>query len=186
MVPGLATWRFGATGRAITCVAIVQLATYRWILVRCAKVQLRRSLQWTIVQCTIRVHEPEHLPMAMRPRRSVLYVPGDNEHALEKAKTLAADSIIIDLEDSVSPANKEIARRHAISVDPRRRLRHARSRPARQSDRDALGHGRFARGHRVRRRMPYSFRRFLIPATSSARPKSSRPQRQRRTFGFGQ
>ncbi len=54
--------------------------------------------------------------MAMRPRRSVLYVPGDNEHALEKAKTLAADSIIIDLEDSVSPANKEIARRHAISV----------------------------------------------------------------------
>ena len=54
--------------------------------------------------------------MAMRPRRSVLYVPGDNEHALEKARTLAADSIIIDLEDSVSPANKEIARRHAISV----------------------------------------------------------------------
>jgi citrate lyase subunit beta / citryl-CoA lyase len=54
--------------------------------------------------------------MAMRPRRSVLYVPGDNEHALEKAKTLAADSIIIDLEDSVSPANKEIARKHAISV----------------------------------------------------------------------
>jgi citrate lyase subunit beta / citryl-CoA lyase len=54
--------------------------------------------------------------MAMRPRRSVLYVPGDNEHALEKAKKLPADSIIIDLEDSVAPANKEIARRHAVSV----------------------------------------------------------------------
>jgi citrate lyase subunit beta/citryl-CoA lyase len=51
-----------------------------------------------------------------RPRRSVLYVPGDNEHALEKAKTLPADSIIIDLEDSVAPMNKETARKHAVAV----------------------------------------------------------------------
>ena len=54
--------------------------------------------------------------MVMRPRRSVLYVPGDNERALEKAKTLSTDSIIIDLEDSVAPTNKETARRHAIAV----------------------------------------------------------------------
>lgn len=53
---------------------------------------------------------------AMRPRRSVLYVPADKEHALEKAKTLDADSIIIDLEDSVAPVNKEAARAKAVAV----------------------------------------------------------------------
>lgn len=52
----------------------------------------------------------------VRPRRSVLYVPGDNERALEKAKRLPADSIIIDLEDSVAPSNKEFARQQAVAV----------------------------------------------------------------------
>ncbi|OLR90122.1 HpcH/HpaI aldolase/citrate lyase family protein [Actinokineospora bangkokensis] len=41
-----------------------------------------------------------------RPRRSVLYMPGANERALEKAKGLAADALILDLEDSVSPDKK--------------------------------------------------------------------------------
>jgi citrate lyase subunit beta/citryl-CoA lyase len=54
--------------------------------------------------------------MAMRPRRSVLYLPGDNDRALEKARSLPADSIIIDLEDSVSPTNKEKARNQAIAA----------------------------------------------------------------------
>jgi citrate lyase subunit beta/citryl-CoA lyase len=54
--------------------------------------------------------------MAMRPRRSVLYLPGDNERALEKARTLPADAIIIDLEDSVAPSNKEVARAHATEA----------------------------------------------------------------------
>ena len=49
----------------------------------------------------------------LRPRRSVLYVPGDNERALEKTQSLAADAIIIDLEDSVAPSNKEQARAQA-------------------------------------------------------------------------
>ncbi|GAA3063929.1 HpcH/HpaI aldolase/citrate lyase family protein [Actinokineospora globicatena] len=40
------------------------------------------------------------------PRRSVLYMPGANERALEKAKTLDADALILDLEDSVSPDAK--------------------------------------------------------------------------------
>ena len=53
--------------------------------------------------------------MAMRPRRSVLYIPGDNERALEKSRSLAADSIIIDLEDSVAPGNKEAAREKSIT-----------------------------------------------------------------------
>ena len=59
---------------------------------------------------------PEPTPMAMRPRRSVLYVPGDNERAIDKAKTLAADSIILDLEDSVAPANKELARKQTVAA----------------------------------------------------------------------
>ncbi|HEX2526025.1 MAG TPA: CoA ester lyase [Geminicoccus sp.] len=47
---------------------------------------------------------------AVRPRRSVLYMPGSNARALEKAKTLAADALILDLEDSVAPDAKDAAR----------------------------------------------------------------------------
>jgi citrate lyase subunit beta / citryl-CoA lyase len=47
---------------------------------------------------------------ALRPRRSVLYMPGANERALEKAKGLAADAIIFDLEDAVAPDAKADAR----------------------------------------------------------------------------
>ncbi|MDP4023106.1 CoA ester lyase [Methylobacterium sp. NEAU 140] len=46
----------------------------------------------------------------LRLRRSVLYMPGSNQRALEKAKTLPVDSIILDLEDAVGPEEKEIAR----------------------------------------------------------------------------
>lgn len=48
--------------------------------------------------------------MTIRPRRSLLYMPGSNARALEKAKTLAADGVILDLEDSVAPEAKEAAR----------------------------------------------------------------------------
>lgn len=48
--------------------------------------------------------------MTVRPRRSVLYMPGANERALEKAKTLPADALILDLEDSVAPEGKLAAR----------------------------------------------------------------------------
>ena len=47
---------------------------------------------------------------AERPRRSCLYMPGTNARAHEKAKTLAADVLIFDLEDSVAPGTKEAAR----------------------------------------------------------------------------
>ena len=47
---------------------------------------------------------------ALRPRRSVLYMPGANERALEKAKTLETDALILDLEDAVAPDAKEEAR----------------------------------------------------------------------------
>lgn len=46
----------------------------------------------------------------LRPRRSVLYMPGANERALEKAKTLETDALILDLEDAVAPDAKEQAR----------------------------------------------------------------------------
>jgi citrate lyase subunit beta/citryl-CoA lyase len=46
----------------------------------------------------------------LRPRRSVLYMPGANERALEKAKGLPADALILDLEDAVAPDAKAAAR----------------------------------------------------------------------------
>ena len=48
--------------------------------------------------------------MQVRPRRSVLYMPGSNARALEKAKSIAADAMILDLEDAVAPEAKEAAR----------------------------------------------------------------------------
>ena len=54
--------------------------------------------------------------MTIRPRRSVLYMPGSNARALEKAKTLAADGIILDLEDSVAPDAKEAARQQVADA----------------------------------------------------------------------
>ena len=48
-----------------------------------------------------------------RPRRSVLYMPAANERALEKAKDIQADALILDLEDAVAPDSKEIAREQA-------------------------------------------------------------------------
>ena len=45
-----------------------------------------------------------------RPRRSVLYMPGSNERALEKAKSLPCDGLILDLEDAVAPDAKPAAR----------------------------------------------------------------------------
>lgn len=52
----------------------------------------------------------------MRPRRSVLYMPGANERALEKAKTLPADALILDLEDAVAPDAKPAARERVCAA----------------------------------------------------------------------
>src|SRR4051794_36025203 len=46
----------------------------------------------------------------IRPRRSVLFMPGSNPRALEKARALPADGLIFDLEDAVAPEAKETAR----------------------------------------------------------------------------
>ncbi|WP_428698695.1 HpcH/HpaI aldolase/citrate lyase family protein [Stappia sp.] len=47
---------------------------------------------------------------SIRPRRSVLYMPGSNARALEKARALDVDALILDLEDAVAPDAKDIAR----------------------------------------------------------------------------
>jgi citrate lyase subunit beta/citryl-CoA lyase len=54
--------------------------------------------------------------MTMRPRRSVLYMPGSNARAIEKAKTLPADVVILDLEDSVAPDAKVAARKQVADA----------------------------------------------------------------------
>jgi citrate lyase subunit beta/citryl-CoA lyase len=54
--------------------------------------------------------------MTIRPRRSVLYMPGSNARALEKAKTLPVDCVILDLEDSVAPDAKETARKQVADA----------------------------------------------------------------------
>jgi citrate lyase subunit beta/citryl-CoA lyase len=54
--------------------------------------------------------------MTIRPRRSVLYMPGSNSRALEKAKTLPADGVILDLEDAVAPDAKTDARKQVADA----------------------------------------------------------------------
>jgi citrate lyase subunit beta/citryl-CoA lyase len=54
--------------------------------------------------------------MTIRPRRSVLYMPGSNARAIEKARTLPADGIVLDLEDAVAPEAKEAARRQVMEA----------------------------------------------------------------------
>ncbi len=50
------------------------------------------------------------MPASIRPRRSVLYMPGSNARALEKGRALPADGLILDLEDAVAPDAKAAAR----------------------------------------------------------------------------
>ena len=52
----------------------------------------------------------------VRPRRSVLYLPASNERALEKAKSLPVDALILDLEDAVAPEAKAVAREQACAA----------------------------------------------------------------------
>jgi citrate lyase subunit beta/citryl-CoA lyase len=54
--------------------------------------------------------------MTIRPRRSVLYMPGSNARAIEKARTLPADAVILDLEDSVAPEAKGAARQQVVDA----------------------------------------------------------------------
>lgn len=52
----------------------------------------------------------------LRPRRSVLYLPANRDSAIAKARTLASDCVILDLEDAVQPAAKAEARAAAVAA----------------------------------------------------------------------
>ena len=54
--------------------------------------------------------------MTARPRRSALYMPASNARAVDKARSLACDVVILDLEDAVAPDAKEVARSQAIDA----------------------------------------------------------------------
>jgi len=51
-----------------------------------------------------------------QPRRSVLYMPGSNQRALQKARQLPADALIFDLEDAVAPESKIAAREQVVAA----------------------------------------------------------------------
>ena len=61
----------------------------------------------------------------LTPLRSVLYMPSSNAKALEKAKTLPVDGVILDLEDAVAPDAKPSAREAACAAVASRWLRPA-------------------------------------------------------------
>ena len=54
--------------------------------------------------------------MSFRPRRTALYMPGSNARALEKARSLNVDVLLLDLEDSVSLDNKVMAREQVVEA----------------------------------------------------------------------
>ena len=56
------------------------------------------------------------MTVPVRPRRSALYMPGSNARALEKARSLPADALILDLEDAVSPDAKRDARQEIVNA----------------------------------------------------------------------
>jgi len=56
--------------------------------------------------------------MTQTPLRSVLFVPGSNARAIDKARGLACDVVIIDLEDAVGPDDKDAARATTAQVVP--------------------------------------------------------------------
>jgi citrate lyase subunit beta/citryl-CoA lyase len=54
--------------------------------------------------------------MSVHPRRSVLYMPANNARAIDKARSLPVDGVVLDLEDAVAPEAKEGARAAAVAA----------------------------------------------------------------------
>ena len=100
--------------------------------------------------------------MLVRPRRSVLYMPGSNAKAVAKAATLPADALILDLEDSVAPDAKIAARRQVGGGRARARLRRTRGHHPRQRPAYAAGEKTISP-----RRSPPVPTRILLPKVDS-------------------
>ena len=103
------------------------------------------------------------MSMTVRPRRSVLYMPGANTRALEKARTLPADALIFDLEDAVAPDAKEAARANVVAGG-------ARARPTASARSPSAATGSTRHGARpMSRRSPRSGAdAILVPKVESA------------------
>ena len=86
------------------------------------------------------------MPAVFRPRRSLLFMPGSNPRALEKARSLPADGLIIDLEDAVAAEAKGGSPGDCRGGTRRRRLWRARAGAARQSLDTPWGHADLAAG----------------------------------------
>ncbi len=67
-------------------------------------------------QGAVRRDRARRVSSDFRPRRSVLYMPASNERALEKAKSIPCDGLILDLEDAVAPDAKTAARAAACAA----------------------------------------------------------------------
>ncbi len=142
--------------------------------------------------------------MTIRPRRSALYMPAANARAIDKARGLPADAVILDLEDSVAPDGKAAARWRwwtrsgpaasaARGGRARQRPRHALGcrRPHRPGRGDAR-RGAGAQGFHVRSRRPIGLRRLAMGTTGAPGlghdrdlPCDLRASRGRRLAGSG-
>src|SRR5262245_41321960 len=70
----------------------------------------RRRVGYENMKCVGQKKANDRMAPKLRPRRSALYLPGNNARALEKGKTLSADVLIFDLEDAVGPDAKADSR----------------------------------------------------------------------------
>ena len=85
------------------------------------------------------------MPRDAHPYRSVLYMPGSRPRALEKARSLPADALILDLEDAVAPAEKPRARELVAEAVRAGGFGGRRAADSRQRRRHRLGRRRISR-----------------------------------------
>src|SRR5436305_6663105 len=81
----------------------------------------RRSPPRAAISCRQKTRLPRRESAAMEPAdlslcRSILFLPASNPRAIEKARTLPADMVVLDLEDAVREEEKEAARAAAIAA----------------------------------------------------------------------
>ena len=159
------------------CLVMVELAE------QLAAIDPELKAQYDAIEVATRTR----MSQQFRPRRSVLYMPRSNERALEKAKTIACDALILDLEDAVAPDAKPAARDAACAAassgeygrrdadDPGQRHRHRVARRRHDGRRRGRpGRRRRAQGQQRRR-----------GAAAGRRPGGGRRARPHHAVGDG-
>ena len=115
--------------------------------------------------------------MTVRPRRSMLYMPGSNARAMEKARELPADAVIFDLEDAVAPDAKAAARELVVEALKKGGFGRSRSAGADQRPRYRLVARRFGRRRRRSRRGAGAEDFHARAAARSGQASRRRPRR---------